>query len=314
MGKEVAVEQLCKETEEGKGSGKRMYDAEQVILKQVDHEDIDFLSLCKELDLFLDQAIGGADKREKYKGFNQTDSMDYVVVAYVDHKPVGCGALRQYSEEEIEVKRVFVQEAFRGAHIGALILEDLVSCAKQMAYKRMILETGAFLSLSVRLYERYGFERIENYGAYKDMPESLCMGRGIGEDAVYYCTGRWIAADDLRELFASVGWLSAQYADRLVKAVQKAGTVISAWQDQKLIGLIEVLDDGELTAYIHYLLVHPQYQHRGIAGHMLDAVKLIYQDYLYLILLSEKQSTIPFYEKYDFALIEGSTPMQIRHL
>lgn len=308
MRKETNRNPLCEETM------KEAYNKERMILKQVKYENPDFLSLCHELDLFLNQAIGGEDKREKYKKFNQPDTLDYVVVAYVDDKPVGCGALRRYSEDEIEVKRLFVQEAFRGSHIGALVLEDLIGRAEQMAYKRMILETGVFLSLSVRLYERYGFERIENYGAYKDMPESLCMGRGIGEDAIYYCTGRWIAADDLRELFASVGWLSAQYADRLVKAVQKAGTVISAWQNQRLIGLIEVLDDGELTAYVHYLLVHPQYQHRGIAGHMLDAVKEIYHEYLYLILLSEKESTIPFYEKYDFALIEGSTPMQIRHL
>lgn len=287
---------------------------EQIILRQVDCENQDFLMLCEELDIFLNRAIGGEEKREKYKKFNHAETMDYIVIAYDNSEPVGCGALRRYSEEEVEVKRVFVRESYRGRNIGGMILEALILQAERMSFQRMILETGVFLEDSVRLYQRYGFEKTENYGAYRDMPESLCMGRGIGSEAVYYCRGRQISADDLRELFASVGWLSAQYADRLVKAFRNAGTVISAWQGNRLVGLIEVLDDGELTAYVHYLLVHPQFQHRGIATHMLEAVKQIYREYLYLVLVSEKAGTIPFYEKHGFSVTEGASPMQIRHL
>lgn len=283
-------------------------------LQKTDYENPDFLKLCDELDIFLNHAIGGEEKREKYKKFNHADTMDYVSIAYVNNEPAGCGALRKYSEKEIEVKRVFVREAYRGQHIGSMIMERLIAQAQQMGFQRMILETGVFLSASVHLYQQYGFEEIENYGPYQNMPESLCMGRDIGAEAIYYCRSRQIAEEDLRELFASVGWLSAQYADRLVKVMKTAGTVISAWQDSRLVGLTEVLDDGELTAYVHYLLVHPQFQHRGIAAHMLEAVKKIYQDYLYLILLSEKADTIPFYEKHGFSVISGSTPMQIKHL
>ena len=283
-------------------------------LRKTDCENPDFLKLCEELDSFLNHAIGGEEKREKYKKFNHADTMDYVIIAYVNKEPAGCGALRKYSDKEIEVKRIFVRETYRGKHIGSMIIEALITQAEQMGFQRMILETGVFLSASVHLYQQYGFEVIKNYGAYQNMPESLCMGRDIGTEAIYYCRGRQIAEEDLKELFASVGWLSAQYADRLVKVMKTAGTVISAWQDNRLVGLIEVLDDGELTAYVHYLLVHPQFQHRGIAAHMLEVVKKIYQDYLYLILLSEKTDTIPFYEKHGFTVIDDSTPMQIRRL
>ncbi len=283
-------------------------------LRKTDCENPDFLKLCEELDLFLNSAIGGEEKREKYKKFNHADTMDYVIIAYGNKEPAGCGALRKYSEKEIEVKRVFVREAYRGQHIGSMILEELLLQAQKMSFQRMILETGVFLSASVHLYQQYGFEEMENYGPYQNMPESFCMGRDIGKEAICYCRSRQIAKEDLRELFASVGWLSAEYADRLVKVMKTAGTVISAWQDNRLVGLIEVLDDGELTAYVHYLLVHPQFQHRGIAAHMLEVVKKIYQDYLYLILLSEKKDTIPFYEKHGFTVIGDSTPMQIKCL
>ncbi|MDE6844139.1 MAG: GNAT family N-acetyltransferase [Lachnospiraceae bacterium] len=153
--------------------------ATSITLQQVPCNHPDFLQLCDELDMFLNRAIGGEDKREKYKKYNYLDTMDYVMIAYDRQHAAGCAALRKYSETEIEVKRVFVRDSYRAQGIGGQMLEHLIQHASEMGYKRMLLETGAFLDASVRLYKRYGFEQIENYGDYKDMPESLCMGRKI---------------------------------------------------------------------------------------------------------------------------------------
>lgn len=159
--------------------GWEIQDMEQIEIKQVKSDNPDFIRLCQELDEFLNIAIGGEDKREKYKKFNHLDTMDYVLAAYDGEKAVGCGALREYSEEEVEVKRVFVREEYRGKNIGGLLLEGLIAEAKESGYQRMLLETGEFLASSVRLYARYGFERIPNYGQYENMSESLCMGRSL---------------------------------------------------------------------------------------------------------------------------------------
>lgn len=286
----------------------------RIEVKEVNYDAPEFLMLCGELDRFLNVAIGGEEKREKYKKFNHTDTMDFVVAAYDNGEPAGCGALRKYSEEEAEIKRVFVREKYRGKNVGGLILEKLLERAQQLGFKRLILETGAFLEASVRLYQRYGFERIENYGAYKDMPESLCMGREIGADAIIYCVGKRMEADELKALYESVGWKSGQYADRLLRSFEKAGMVMSAWHGSELTGLVEVLDDGGVTAYVHYLLVNPIYQGRGVGARLMEAVKEQYKDYLYIVLSCEQKGTIPFYEKLGFSVIEGSTPMQINRL
>ncbi len=286
----------------------------QLILCHVDSDNRDFIRLCSELDSFLDIAIGGESKREKYKKFNHLDTMDYVIMAYHHEEAVGCAALRRYSDTDIEVKRVFVRESYRGQNVAGLLLEQLISHAKKSGYGRMILETGNFLQASLRLYSRYGFEQIENYGAYKNMKESLCMGLNIEKGSICYCLNRWISEEDLRELFESVNWLSARYADRLSKAFKNAGTVISAWKDDKLVGLIEVLDDGELTAYIHYLLVHPSCQNQGIGASLIKRVKEIYKNYLYLIVICENKNTVSFYEKLGFSTAEGTTALQIRTL
>ena len=119
---------------------------------------------------------------------------------------------------------------------------------------------------------------------------------------------------DLKDLFTSVGWVSANYSDRLVKALANSGTVISAWDGDLLVGLINLLDDGELTAYAHYLLIRPEYQHKGLGRELLSRVKEKYKNYLYLVLIAENKELVSFYEKQGFRATEGSSPMMILNL
>lgn len=162
----------------------------QISLQQVSPDHKDFIHLCSELDSFLDVAIGGESKREKYKKFNYLDTMDYVIIAYNQEEAAGCAALRKYSDRDVEIKRVFVRENYRGQNIGGILLEQLISHAKKSGYRRIILETGSFLQDSLRLYFRYGFEQIENYGAYQNMKESLCMGLNIEKGSIRYCLNK----------------------------------------------------------------------------------------------------------------------------
>ena len=284
---------------------------ETVRLVEVHYDHKDFIKLCGELDSYLNMAIGGEDKREKYKKYNHLDTMDYVVLAYVGDKAIGCAALRRYSDTEIEVKRVFLQDAYRGRNIGGMLLQNLIDKAKELGFARMILETGLFLDASVRLYRRFGFERIPNYGDYQNMEESYCMGREIGKDAIVYCVGRRATSEQLYRLFDSVGWMSARYAERMEKAFRNAGLVVTAWKDNEPVGLMEALDDSELTAYIHYLLVDPKEQGRGIGTHLLRMAQEYYKDYLYLLVISEKQELVDFYKKTGFDALGNAVPLKI---
>lgn len=287
---------------------------QNIKLQSVSSKHPDFILLSSELDAFLNIAIGGESKREKYKQFNQLDTMDYILVAYNEEFPIGCSALRQYSENEIELKRVFVRAKYRNQHIASQMMEYLISHAQTLGFSRMLLETGEFLKASVNLYKQLGFEVIENYGAYTNIQESLCMARVLSKNSIIYCENRKINAESIHQLFSSVNWLSANYADRLSIAFGQAGTVISAWQNNTLVGLAEVLDDGELNAYIHYLLVHPDFQKQGIATHMINLIKQKYKNYLYLIVICERPDTLPFYEKTGFTKAAGAVPLQIQSL
>ncbi len=112
-------------------------------------------------------------------------------------------------------------------------------------------------------------------------------------------------------LFQSVGWLSANYPERLVRAIRQSATVITAWDDGRLVGLVNALDDGEMTAYIHYLLVHPEYQNQGIGTELLSRVKRIYQTYLYIIIVAENKQLVPFYLRAGFSAQHEAITMAV---
>ena len=113
------------------------------------------------------------------------------------------------------------------------------------------------------------------------------------------------------DLFSSVGWVSAQYPTRLYKALMHSSTVITVWDGDRLVGLVRVLDDSELVAYMHYVLVHPDYHGQGIAGTMVEMVKEKYKDYLYIELMPEERKNAAFYEKHGFQIMEDGVAMQL---
>lgn len=117
----------------------------------------------------------------------------------------------------------------------------------------------------------------------------------------------------VQELFLSVNWLSGQYPSRLYKALMHSSTVLTAWDKdkQKLIGLIRILDDSELTAYMHYVLVNPKYHGQGIAGTMVEMIKQKYKHYMYIELMPEESKNATFYQKHGFSIMEDGVAMQL---
>lgn len=130
---------------------------------------------------------------------------------------------------------------------------------------------------------------------------------------ITYSTERNFTAEQLGGLFQSVGWLSGKYPVKLKKALDNCETVITAWDDGQLAGLINAIDDGALTAYVHYLCVAPDYQAKGIGRELLRRVKDKYRDYLYLFLLAENEPLIGYYTRHGFERFNSRYVMMIQN-
>lgn len=118
---------------------------------------------------------------------------------------------------------------------------------------------------------------------------------------------------ELQELFLSVEWSSGHYPDKLVVAMKNFKTVYTAWDNDKLIGLICAMDDGIMTAYIHYLLVNPSYQNLGIGKQLVEKMKDKYKDYLRIVIVAYNDE-IGFYQSCGFEKADDASPMFITTL
>ena len=72
---------------------------------------------------------------------------------------------------------------------------------------------------------------------------------------IKYTQDKIFTMEQVESLFLSVGWVSGQYPKRLYKALLNSSTVITAWDNDRLVGLVRLLDDSEMVAYMHYVLV-----------------------------------------------------------
>ena len=132
--------------------------------------------------------------------------------------------------------------------------------------------------------------------------------------AIEYTEERNFTSQQVSDLFLSVRWVVGKYPDRLHKALMNSSRVMSAWDGDRLVGLIRLMDDSELVCFINYVLVHPDYHGRGIAGHFLEMVEEAYKSYLYINVMIGDSKNAAFYEKHGFKVKENALPMQYRNV
>jgi putative acetyltransferase len=137
----------------------------------------DYQALIKLLDTYLLEKDG--DEHEFFAQFNQSDNIKNIIVVYVNDIAVACGAIKEYSSDTMEVKRMYVQPEVRGKGIASMILNELETWTKDLGYTETILETNRSMQNAIDLYLKNGYKIIENYGQYIGVANSVCMGKRI---------------------------------------------------------------------------------------------------------------------------------------
>jgi putative acetyltransferase len=144
---------------------------------KTDSENEDFRRLVRELDADLQKRDG--EEHTFYAQFNKIDRIKHVVVAYVNNKAVGCGAIKEYSADAVELKRMYVQPDKRGQGVATEILKALEAWATELNYTKCVLETGKKQPEAIGLYLKNGYAVIPNYGQYENVENSVCFEKLI---------------------------------------------------------------------------------------------------------------------------------------
>lgn len=148
-------------------------------LLRTNSDNQDFIELVK----CLDADLAGRDGKDHpfYAQFNKIDKIKFVVVAYENSKPVACGAIKEFSPEIMEVKRMYTSPESRGKGIAGKVLTELERWAFELSYKKCILETGKKQPEAIRLYKKNGYQIIPNYGQYAGIENSVCFEKKLNQ-------------------------------------------------------------------------------------------------------------------------------------
>lgn len=146
-------------------------------LARTDSSNQDFKYLVKLLDAEL--AISDGDEHSFYDQFNGISEIKFAIVAYENDKPVGCGALKEFSIKGMEIKRMFILPDFRGKGLATFILKGLEQWALELGYHTCVLETGKKQPEAIALYKKNDYRRMPNYGQYAGVENSLCFEKNL---------------------------------------------------------------------------------------------------------------------------------------
>lgn len=86
-----------------------------------------------------------------------------LLLVFRDEIAVGIGCLRKSLADTAEVKRMYVQEAARGAGVGRALLDGLVTAARAAGYTRLRLDSSNFMTAAHALYRSNGFSDVAPY-------------------------------------------------------------------------------------------------------------------------------------------------------
>ena len=146
-------------------------------LIRTDSTNTDFIFLVNMLD--ADLAIRDGSDHSFYQQFNSVVSIKNVVVAYVEDRPVSCGAFKEFAAAAAEVKRMYTLTEFRGKGIASIVLNELEQWGRELSYSRFVLETGKKQPEAIRLYEKNGYHVISNYEQYIGVENSICFEKNL---------------------------------------------------------------------------------------------------------------------------------------
>jgi len=154
-------------------------------IKYTDGGDLEFISLCSQLDEYLNAIAGGEEHRQQYIPHNVPSGVCAVILVYLQNRCIGCAALKPYAHGVAEVKRVFVLPEYRRHGAGRYLMRELERVAERHGIHTLRLETGAPLFEAVALYSAMGYQPAEKYGPYAELPDTgdcICMAKKLKKE------------------------------------------------------------------------------------------------------------------------------------
>ncbi|GAA4723899.1 hypothetical protein GCM10023216_12050 [Isoptericola chiayiensis] len=160
-----------------------------VEIVEVPWDDAEAVALRAEAVADLGRRYGGD---EDAKEVIDPASIVVTLLARVDGVTAGCGSVRDVSGTDDgrghgtahpaatgEVKRVYVLPEHRGHGVARRLMGELERAARQVGFRRFVLETGTAQPEAMAMYVALDYAPIESYGRYAAEDDQRCYGKDL---------------------------------------------------------------------------------------------------------------------------------------
>ena len=152
----------------------------EISYRWTDGKDPVFHKFYLKTEEYYSSIVGGRQNRLAFVPYNVSDNISHVLIARCGEADAGCAGLKAYSDDDVEIKRVWVEPEYRGNHIAISMMNILEEKAKGLGFKRVILQTRPQMTDAVGLYTRLGYTLIDNYPPYDKLEGAVCYAKDIG--------------------------------------------------------------------------------------------------------------------------------------
>lgn len=128
--------------------------------------------------------------------------------------------------------------------------------------------------------------------------------------AIHYSDTARPEAAAVVALYRTVNWSSADKPAALHAALMSSHSLVTAWDDEWLVGLGNAISDGHLVVYFPHLVVHPEYQGQGIGTQIVGRMKQRYRGFHQQVLVADGRA-VEFYQRLGFTRAGATEPLWI---
>ena len=127
---------------------------------------------------------------------------------------------------------------------------------------------------------------------------------------IQYQETRDIALESILALYKANKWSAAEKPEQLYNALMASHSLVTAWDEGRLVGLGNAITDGYLVVYYPHLLVLPKYQRHGIGTKLIKMLMHRYLGFHQQVLIADIRA-VEFYKKCGFHKTGKAEPMWI---
>jgi GNAT superfamily N-acetyltransferase len=153
-------------------------DGSRALLRPVPYTDPLAQELVERVQQEYVQRYGGPDDAVVSPGEFEPPRGVFLV-AEVDGVPAGCGAWRSLGDGRAEMKRVYVEPAFRRRGLAQVVVAAIEADAARAGIRTLVLNTGPEQPEALSLYPALEYAPTTPFGVYAHEPRAVFLGKDL---------------------------------------------------------------------------------------------------------------------------------------